>query len=92
MPRTADTPISAPLNPYVLGAQAPNDLDGRMFDLEQRLKALGQSLRALAHSDYEEVEMDTLNAFGRIALEMSSEIANIHLLYVDEWNMREGGH
>lgn len=73
-------------NLHALGNEAAGDLDGRMILCEQRAKMIGQSLQALAHSDLEATDEDTINAFGQLARELAEEIEAIRNAYIDRAN------
>ncbi len=78
----SDTKRNGPANPYALGNEAPDDLDGRMFQLEGRAKMIGCALQALSHSALRSPDPDTLYAFGQLALEMAEEIEAVRNAYI----------
>lgn len=73
-------------NPHALGAEAPQDTDGRMSVAAQRAKTLGWSMQAIARASQdgtvEPIDSDALYDFGQQLLELSAEIEAIRNLEV----------
>ena len=55
--------------------EAADDLQGRMIRCEQREKMIGAALVALAHSEVEDPDPDTLDALGQVAFELAEASA-----------------
>ena len=57
--------------------EAPKDLQGRMYLCQQRAKMIGSALQAIANSELQAPDVDSLNALGAVALELCDELAGL---------------
>lgn len=62
--------------------EAPDDLPGRMVCTQQRAKMISDSLQAIARSELQDPNRDTLYALGAAAAELADELAAIEDAYV----------
>lgn len=60
-----------------------NDLHGRMIRCQNRAKMIGTTLQAIAHSDLEDPDRDSLQELGEVAIELAEELDKWWAAYGD---------
>lgn len=83
--------VNAP-NPHALGAEAPQDTDGRLSDCATRVKVLAMSMYAIAHAEGDlglPKDPEIFRGFGKMLDEVAEEIERTSAVIIAESNARE---